>query len=102
MTQSLARLNPDGVAGYEGRGKSRAGQNRMLRPPLTSFRQDPDSAVCGSGFYEVSYAIAKAATADKRQTLRRSSMTLAGKTWTLDYCGTNFRASEHYDADRRW
>jgi len=55
---------------------------------LTSFKQDPDSAVGGSGFYESSYAFAKAATAGKRQTLRRSSMTLAGKTWTLDYSST--------------
>jgi len=55
---------------------------------LTSFKQDPDSAVGGSGFYESSYAFAKAATAGRRQTLRRSSMTLAGKTWTLDYSST--------------
>ncbi|MBX3363099.1 MAG: hypothetical protein KF705_16890, partial [Phycisphaeraceae bacterium] len=55
---------------------------------LTSFKQDPDSAVGGSGFYEVSYSIAKAATAGTRQTLRRSSMTLAGKTWTLEYSST--------------
>jgi len=55
---------------------------------LTSFKQEPDSAVGGSGFYETSYAFAKAAAAGRRQALRRSSMTLAGKTWTLDYSST--------------
>jgi len=52
---------------------------------LTSFKQDRDSAVGGSGYYEVSYDFDKAATSGQRQTLRRRSMTLAGKTWSLEY-----------------
>jgi RHS repeat-associated protein len=51
---------------------------------VTSFKQDVDSAVGGSGYHEMAYAYAKNTTG--RNTVRRSSMTLPGsKTITLDY-----------------
>lgn len=52
---------------------------------LTEYSQDPDSALgsSGAGPYDVSYVLAKATSG--RNTLRRTSQTLCGKTWTLDY-----------------
>jgi YD repeat-containing protein len=43
---------------------------------VTSYKQDRDSAVGASGYYEVAYAYAKATTG--RNTVRRSQMTLPG------------------------
>jgi YD repeat-containing protein len=45
---------------------------------LTSFKQDRDSAVGGSGYWEVAYTYAKAT--DGRNTLRRTQVTLPGGT----------------------
>jgi RHS repeat-associated protein len=45
---------------------------------LTNFRQDLDSAVGGSGYWEVAYAYAKATAG--RNTLRRTQVTLPGNT----------------------
>ncbi len=43
---------------------------------VTSYKQDKDSAVGGSGYYEMAYTYAKATTG--RNTVRRSQMTLPG------------------------
>ncbi len=51
---------------------------------VTSYKQDKDSAVGGSGFYEMAYTYAKATTG--RNTIRRSQMTLpGGKVVDLSY-----------------
>jgi len=51
---------------------------------ITSYKQDKDSAVGGSGYYEMAYAYAKATTG--RNTIRRSSMTLpGGKVIAIEY-----------------
>jgi RHS repeat-associated protein len=51
---------------------------------VTSFKQDKDSAVGASGYYEVAYSYEKATGG--RNAVRRSSMTLPGsRTITIDY-----------------
>jgi hypothetical protein len=50
---------------------------------ITNFRQDMDDTVDGSGYYDVAYAYEKATAG--RNTIRRTSETLGGKTFTLNY-----------------
>ncbi|MBK8180821.1 MAG: hypothetical protein IPK67_18400 [Planctomycetes bacterium] len=53
---------------------------------VTNFRQDIDGTVGGSGYYDVVYAYEKATTG--RNTIRRTSETLGGKTFTLNYASS--------------
>ena len=53
---------------------------------VTNFRQDIDGTVGGSGYYDVAYAYEKATTG--RNTIRRTSETLGGKTFTLNYASS--------------
>ncbi len=57
---------------------------------VTSFKQDRDGTVGGSGFYEVAYTWAK--DSDGRNTLRKSGATLpSGASLTYDYLSTGGR-----------
>jgi hypothetical protein len=53
---------------------------------VTNFRQDIDGTVGGSGYYDVAYAYEKATTG--RNTIRRTSETLGGKTFSLNYASS--------------
>ena len=50
---------------------------------ITNFRQDKDSTVGGSGFWEVAYELEKAT--DGRNTLRRTEVTIPGASYLYDY-----------------
>jgi hypothetical protein len=54
---------------------------------ITNFRQDMDGTVGGSGFYDVEYAYAKV-NGDGRNTIRRTSQTIGGRTFDFQYRNT--------------